>query len=166
MGKIKYIKLCENIIPPSDLWHQRKISSPEQLFHWWIMLNWAPAPSLCSWKSVRASHQCCGGRAEAKSNLCTDSVCILSPVELANSLRPLRARGLEPVIPSSSKASSLRPVPCSRPHHQSPAVLLKKHSLSTSPLKSSQDKHSPARTGSAQSWAAGSKGGFGWPVLA
>lgn len=90
------------------------------------MLNWAPAPSLCSWKSVRASHQCCGGRAEAKSNLCTDSVCILSPVALANSLRPLRAWGLEPVIPSSSKASSLRPVPCSRPHHQSPAVLLKK----------------------------------------
>ncbi len=79
------------------------------------MLNRAPAPSLCSWKSVRASHQCCGGRAEAKSNLCMDSVCILSPVVPANSLRPLRARGLEPVIPNSSKASSLRPVPCSRP---------------------------------------------------
>lgn len=99
---------------------------------------------------MRVSYQCCGGRAEAKSNLCLDSVCILSPVAPANSLRPLRARGLEPVIPSSSKACSLRPVPCSRPHHQSPAVLLKKHSLSTYPLKSSQDKHSPARTGSAQ----------------
>lgn len=112
--------------------------------------DWARAQCLCTSDTVRSTYQCCGGRAEAKSNLCTDSVCILLPVAPANSLRPLRARGLEPVIPSSSKASSLRPVPCSRPHHQSPAVLLKKHSLSTYPLKSSQDKHSPARAGSAQ----------------
>ncbi len=122
------------------------------------MLNWAPATKLCAHESLWGPHISAVG---GEQSLCMDSVCILSPVVPANSLRPLRARGLEPVIPSSSKASSLRPVPCSRPHHQSPAVLLKKHSRSTYPLKSSQDKHSPARTGSAQSWAAGSKGGLG-----